>query len=494
MPDTGRLVTDSPCGGMRVVYAPERAEPWRVYAQRDLFEGANWYAVFSRGCPPEILHTFFASLAAALEQDVVADTEAVFIGNGQPVADAFQVLADAGWKTRTADRGTGWAASGDDQVLVTAGPQRTPEEESADGALRFVWSVAPSIPEVSWSARFSADTPALVMAAFNRAVLYPEPLIRYTSSLPAEVLDRAQAEEAAAEHAKDRRPSMPTAAELLAASPRLADSEALVVPAHLAGPGEMGRAVGGLTVGNGWTASAGPTAKFWDSPCATVRVARLLRTDPEPSYRARPSEGTWIITGTEEALAAPLWQMHLSPHTPAEVVGAVTGLLARAATDGHPAATRQALNASTSLSSSLIEGGWSRKEMGHAIHYTHPFLRVSYTHTLHSFARHEELDHNRPSTHQVSSALDSRLTAWTLTATSATPPRLIRKALEAAAAPEPVRRTRASLPQQFLPFIRTMPLPAARAAAARSGHAAAGRPPAAPAATPDPTTPRRRTR
>ena len=478
---------------MRVVYDPERAEPWRVYAQHDLFDGVNWHAAFSRGCPPEILHTFFADLSGSLEQDVAADTEAVFIGNGQPVADAFQVLSDAGWRTRTADHDTMWAASSDDQVLVMAGPQRAPGAESADGALRFVWSVAPSIPEVSWSARFSTDTPALVMAAFNRAVLYPEPLVRYTSSLPEQVRERARAEESAAEHAKTRRPSIPTAAELLATSPGLGDSEFLLVPAHLAGPGDMGRAVGDLTAVNGWTASAGPTAKFWDSPCATVRIARLLRTDPEPSYRVRPPEGTWIITGAEAALAAPQWQMHLSPHTPAEVVGAVTSLLARAAADGHPAATARALNAHTKLTSSLIDSGWSHEELGHATHYAHPVLQVSYTLTLHSFSQHEELDHNGPSTHQVSSSLDGRLNAWTLTSTSATPLALISTALEAAANPEPVRRTGAALPQQFLPFVRALPPTVPRAAAARSGHAA-GRPPAAPAAAPDPTTPRRRSR
>ncbi|WAL74590.1 DUF317 domain-containing protein [Kitasatospora sp. YST-16] len=492
--DTTRLVSESPCMGMRVVYDPERPEPWGVFAQRDLFEGINWYGSFSRNCPPEILHTFFADLADVLERDVVADTEAVFIGDGQPVADAFQVLAADGWKTTAAAHGTLRAASNDGLVLVTAGAHRSQEEESADGALRFVWSVAPGIPEVSWSARFSSDTPALVMAAFNRAVLYREPLIRFTSSLPPEVLARSQAEQDAAERPTECRPMMPKATELLAASPGLADSEVLVVPAHLAGPGDRGRAVSALSRANGWTTTSGATARFWDSPCATIRVAQLLRTDPEPSYRVRPSEGTWIITGAEEALAAPLWQMHLSPQTPAEVVGAVTSFLARASAEGYPSATRRALNAHSSLSSNLVEGGWSREEHGHTIRYTHPFLQVSYSRSLLSFSRHEELDHNSPSTHLLASRLDSRLTAWTLAGTTSTPHVLISAALEAATAPEPARRAQHTVPQQFLPFIRVLPPAAPRASAARSGTARTTGPESMPGAAANPTTPRRRTR
>ncbi|MEY9956810.1 hypothetical protein [Streptacidiphilus sp. MAP5-52] len=191
-------------------------------------------------------------------------------------------------------------------------------------------------------------------------------------------------------------------------------------------------AVAALSPSAGWTCSTGPTARMWDSPCATVRVALLLR-DPEPSRLIKPFAGSWIITGAHQALGIPQWRIVFGPRTPLQVVGAVTRILAQAAAEGSPEATVSALSQRQLSPWTLTdpEHGWTSRQVAHYTYLLPPDAtgqRPRLEFNSADFDEHEELEGDAPPAWSLVGDLDGPGTGWTGTFTTGTPIMLVTEA------------------------------------------------------------------
>jgi len=105
-------------------------------------------------------------------------------GPGEP-GTALEVLREAGWQVHDDDLANAHAWSPDALVYVGFLPEGDAGRQHADadaGATRTLWAVRayrqPNAPSPVWSASFTDDTPAELIAAFLAAVADPAGITR----------------------------------------------------------------------------------------------------------------------------------------------------------------------------------------------------------------------------------------------------------------------------------------------------------------------------
>ncbi|PKV84278.1 DUF317 domain-containing protein [Streptomyces sp. TLI_146] len=178
-----QTVVTSPDHRIKIGWAGDDYEVWRISAAEDAVSRATWTATFNQNTPPEIVH----GLTSALAREWSTDTDSFLADPSYRWTDAVQPLLDAGWEGRPPARGTveivapdGLAGASID--VVGTGPDRETVE---------LWAG----PE-GWGTRaeaiFTARTPKHLIAATAAAFVDPTPVARYKDTLDPRLARLAQ--------------------------------------------------------------------------------------------------------------------------------------------------------------------------------------------------------------------------------------------------------------------------------------------------------------
>ncbi|WP_435220720.1 DUF317 domain-containing protein [Streptomyces sp. Tue6028] len=260
------------------------------------------------------------------------------------------------------------------------------------------------------------------------------------------------------------------------------DTEVLVSPGYLAGPGPSLAVFKALGNAAGWTKTiAFGTDTYFTSPCQRVRVA-----NPVESFY-----GGWTISYAEDPLGVPDWITTFDRNTPHEIVAAFTETLV----DGLHNNFSDYLcggrrYTGTSPSSLIARHQWE------PVHGSRPFRSVSpdghaaYQMRVGRLHEYDELLAPEKSTWRMSAGTDPVFTpSWRAFFSRYTPQHLIAASASAFTDLTPVSRVMDQIPhrhRQLVSVTRTEttgPDPRVAAALTRSAHARAmhvPRPPATP--------------
>lgn len=264
------------------------------------------------------------------------------------------------------------------------------------------------------------------------------------------------------------------------------ETEVLVSPIHLAGPGSQNAVYNVLQNAAGWSKPVVFEADaYYTSPCQRVRIANAA----ESRY------GGWTIAYAEDPLGVPDWITTFDRNTPQEIVAAFTQILV----DGLPNHFLDYLSGGphyTGLSPAVVLNNhdWEPRRG------TEPFVTVAPDgHAalrmrggwLHEY---DELLSTENSMWRLSGGLDPiRVPAWSAYFSRFTPEHLRTAAVTAVTSPIAVPRFACDIPRRHHPLVDVhlaeLNPPTARAQAAQTrrpytAHACAP----APAASPPPTT------
>ncbi|MFF3631635.1 DUF317 domain-containing protein [Streptomyces sp. NPDC002164] len=261
------------------------------------------------------------------------------------------------------------------------------------------------------------------------------------------------------------------------------DTEVLVAPVHLAGPGERAAVFGVLDNASGWTKTvAFGTDTYYTSPCQRVRIANPV----ESHY------GGWTITYAEDPLGVPDWIATFDRETPHEIVTAFTETLVHGLPD-HFRAYLSGGERYTGLGPEdvLRKGNWR------TVHGSRPYWTVSPD--KHAALRtrsgwldeYTELQMPEKSMWRLSGGVDPvHVPSWRAFFSSSTPQHLRAAAAVALTSPDAVPRFVGNIPDRHraLANVRlaepAATVPRAQAARARRPCAAHTPAPAPEAAVP----------
>lgn len=259
------------------------------------------------------------------------------------------------------------------------------------------------------------------------------------------------------------------------------DTEVLVSPGYLAGPGPGMAIFNTLDSATGWTKTiAFGTDTYYTSPCQRVRVA-----NPAESFY-----GGWTISYAEDPLGVPDWITTFDRNTPNEIVAAFT----KALVDGLHNNFADYLSggrhyAGTSPASLTARHRWE------PVHGSQPFRTVSpdshaaYQMRVGWLHEYDELLTPEKSTWRMSAGTDPVFTpSWQAFFSRYTPQHLIAASTAVFTDPTPVPRVMDQIPDRHRSLVSVTPTKTARpdsraaAALARSTQAQATHVPPPPAA------------
>ncbi len=97
-----QTVVTSPDHRIKIGWAGDDYDVWRISAAEDAVSRATWTATFNQNTPPEIVR----GLTSALAREWSTDTHSFLAAPSYRWTDAVQPLLDAGWERRPLTRGT----------------------------------------------------------------------------------------------------------------------------------------------------------------------------------------------------------------------------------------------------------------------------------------------------------------------------------------------------------------------------------------------------
>ncbi|MGW1374705.1 DUF317 domain-containing protein [Streptomyces sp. NPDC002446] len=252
------------------------------------------------------------------------------------------------------------------------------------------------------------------------------------------------------------------------------DTEVLVSPVYLAGPGNSDAVFSILDSAEGWTKTvAFGTDTYYASPCQRVRIANPT----ESRY------GGWTITYAEDPLGVPDWITTFDRRTPHEIVAAFAETLVHSLPNHFKDYFSGGKHhTGTSPEDVLRHHQWQ------LAHGARPYRTVSpdglAVHRTRSGWIHEydELLDPENSTWRLSAGLDPiHYPHWRAFFSSSTPEHLRASAATALTSTDPVLRTASEIPVPHRALVtvrlsnRTASAPRTAAALARSSYAAGPR-------------------
>jgi hypothetical protein len=185
-PEEGYQLAASPCQRVRCGFhaVPEdRFEgTWTTAVHDDPCGPARWKAVFDASTPAEVLRDFHSELLSGYLEGADLGHQHRDSGDTEP-RQTYLPLLNAGWRQKINRNGRQAIRSPDGLAYLHNWYHDPPE-----------WTVCAGHPNRPlWTATFSAQTPARLVAAFNAALVEREPLTRTVGQLPVatrEHLDR----------------------------------------------------------------------------------------------------------------------------------------------------------------------------------------------------------------------------------------------------------------------------------------------------------------
>ncbi|KMS74393.1 hypothetical protein ACM01_13945 [Streptomyces viridochromogenes] len=259
------------------------------------------------------------------------------------------------------------------------------------------------------------------------------------------------------------------------------ETEVLVGPGYLAGPGHSTAVFNTLDNATGWTkAVAFGTDTYFTSPCQRVRVA-----NPVESFY-----GGWTISYAEDPLGVPDWITTFDRDTPNEIVAAFTGTLVNGLHNNFADyLSGGRLHTGASPASLVARHRWE------PVHGSRPFRMVSpdghaaYQMRVGWLHEYDELLAPEKSTWRMSAGTDPVFTpSWQAFFSRYTPQHLITASTAVFTDLTPVPRVMDQIPDRHRSLVTVTrvdtagPGPRAAAALARSTQAQAMRTPPPPAA------------
>ncbi|WP_411573550.1 DUF317 domain-containing protein [Streptomyces fradiae] len=262
------------------------------------------------------------------------------------------------------------------------------------------------------------------------------------------------------------------------------NTEVLVTPVHLAGPGTREAVFRILDNAAGWTKSvAFGTDAYYASPCQRVRIANPV----ESHY------GGWTITYAEDPLGVPDWITTFDRNTPHEIVASFTATLV----DSLPNHFRDHFSGGKHYTGLDPEDVLRRSDW-QPVHGSRPYWNVSPDGRAALRTRSGWLDEYtelltpEKSMWRLSGGADPvHVPSWRAFFSGSTPPHLRTAAAIALTSPDAVPRFAGDIPERHRDLVRvgpaepTVAIPRAQAALACRPYAAqASAPGAEAAATP----------
>ncbi|MGW2046238.1 DUF317 domain-containing protein [Streptomyces sp. NPDC001858] len=171
----------SPCGRLWTCFAPKPATrgkgTWTMSANRVPFGHQTWQITFDATTPAELLRAVHTALLHLYLEDRGSGQDRLF-EDATAAYEVYTPLLTRGWSHSVKTDGT--------QTFVApeglGGVRHRYDTTDADGPIWRAWGGHPSEPH--WQARFSADAPAALAAAFTTSLISTEPLHRTVKEIP----------------------------------------------------------------------------------------------------------------------------------------------------------------------------------------------------------------------------------------------------------------------------------------------------------------------
>ncbi|QPP05159.1 DUF317 domain-containing protein [Streptomyces bathyalis] len=191
-PEEGYQLAASPCqlvrAGFVAVPGSRYGGTWTTAVHEDPLRPARWQAVFDASTPAEVQRAFYTELLSVYFEAPEGDRRR-YTSAAEP-HEVYPPLLNAGWRQKINRNGRQAIRSPDGLAYLHNWYHSPPE-----------WTVCAGHPNRPlWTATFSAETPSRLVAAFNAALVDPDPLTRTVRQLPA----------ATREHLHRHRPPAPT--------------------------------------------------------------------------------------------------------------------------------------------------------------------------------------------------------------------------------------------------------------------------------------------
>ncbi|MEV5979612.1 DUF317 domain-containing protein [Streptomyces sp. NPDC052114] len=178
-----QTVVTSPDHRIRIGWAGDDYDVWRISAAQDAVSRATWTATFNQNTPPEIVH----GLTSALAREWNTDTDSFLADPSYYWTDAVQPLLEAGWERRPLARGKIEILAPDGLAGTTIDVVGSdPDRESVE-----LWA-GPKGWGTRAEAIFTARTPKRLIAATAAAFVDPTPVARYENHLDPRLAQLAQ--------------------------------------------------------------------------------------------------------------------------------------------------------------------------------------------------------------------------------------------------------------------------------------------------------------
>ncbi|MFE7318247.1 DUF317 domain-containing protein [Streptomyces sp. NPDC057555] len=250
------------------------------------------------------------------------------------------------------------------------------------------------------------------------------------------------------------------------------DTDVLVTPGYLAGPGPDDALFNTLDSAPGWTkVVVFGTDTYYTSPCQRVRIAHAM----ESHY------GGWTIAYAEDPLGVPDWITTFDRDTPREIAAAFTDTLVAGLPNNFADYLSGGTHHTAQTPSSVLSGNqWEAVRSSRPFRMVSPDGHAAYRIRGGWLHEYDELLAPQKSTWRMSAGPDP-LTApsWQAYFSRGTPEHLLTTAATALTDPRPVVRAAFLIPDRHRSLVETQPLRAGQtpsriaAALARSSRTSA---------------------
>ncbi|MGE7434003.1 DUF317 domain-containing protein [Kitasatospora sp. NPDC001175] len=181
----------SPCGrgylGFLPEPNPEHVGLWKAWVRPSHHGARTWMAAFGDEAPYEFIQAFTTAWAASYNANddgfaAPGDTDS------QAIDKVLRVAGDAGWEhDYFAENGLKRLTAPDGRAAIELRTwvRNSPEHETLQGYARWtIWAAPAPYRRPVWEATFTTGTPADLVAAFVKALVATDPLMREEHMIP----------------------------------------------------------------------------------------------------------------------------------------------------------------------------------------------------------------------------------------------------------------------------------------------------------------------